>query len=410
MAELLKRVEKGAIITADEWNKVVDAVNELLQSGQAVGIRIAGLLPAGTENDPIRIGTLQQISGQNFGYSIGQTTVTFQGPVGPAVVRREDMLLGSSDTRLLFTVPPIPGLPNAGDLLTMRVDNGVAHDVRTVFVEPVVIELEGDVFVERRIDVTPNPDPNPLLPGAPASFFYSVATGTNMPGTFTLSADIPSASTAIPLSLVPSIQFLNPNGSSIAGKQIQMGTNETRNIVVRFPEIPASFANQTFSLRVRAQSGDVVGSDSRSFTVGQAVTPPDPNIEVEETGFRVFNLATGASDDHGGDLVDGTIRLSPNRRMRITYNVTLKAEGSYDLTLQELSGITPDGWILAVMSPPSPIVVNDQNVGEVHTVRIGITRELDDVSSPTEVGTIVMRIHESDAAGDWNKEYDLERQ
>jgi hypothetical protein len=143
----------------------------VLQSGQTGGIQINALLPAGTEADPMRVGTAQQISGQSFGYSIGQTTVTFQGPAGPVVVRRQDMLIGSSDTRLLFTVPTIPNLPQGGASMPMRVDNGIAHDTRTVFVRPVIFTVSGDVFVTWRTGTTPNPNPNPLQADAAAQFF-----------------------------------------------------------------------------------------------------------------------------------------------------------------------------------------------------------------------------------------------
>src|SRR5215218_1362385 len=108
MAQLLNRARPGDIITAEQWNLVVDTINELLQAGQTNGIAIAAISPAGTAEDPIRIGTPLQITGQNFGYSIGQSTVTFEAPSGHVVVRREAMLSGSSDIRLLFLVPTIP--------------------------------------------------------------------------------------------------------------------------------------------------------------------------------------------------------------------------------------------------------------------------------------------------------------
>src|SRR6185295_12300116 len=164
MAQLLKKAQPGDIITADDWNLVVDAINELLQSGQSSGIKVAALLPGGTQIDPIRVGTIQQITGQNFGFSIGQSKVTFESGTISATVLRAQMLAGSFDERLLFIMPPIPGLTPAGLNMTMRVNNGVAEDTRSVFVMPVVIDLTGDMFVTFRAD-TPNPQPNPLETG-----------------------------------------------------------------------------------------------------------------------------------------------------------------------------------------------------------------------------------------------------
>lgn len=404
MAQLLNRVERGEIITADEWNLMVDAVNELLQTGQTGGIQITALLPAGTEADPIRIGTLQQISGQSFGYTIGQSMVTFTGPGGPVVVRRSDMLTGSSDSRLLFLMPAIPGLPDAGDTLPMRVDNGVAHDLRSVFVQPVVSELEGDVFVDPRGDVSPNPNPNPLQSGAPAEFFYRVQTGINMPATFNLSADIPNATTTIPPQLVSSIVFRQPNGNPITGNRIEMGREDTRNIVVRIPQIPASFASQSFTLVVRASSGNVAESDARTFTVGQPVTPADPNIGSDRTGAEVFDATSGQPDLAGGSLAGSTITLASGRQMILSYNVTLSAAGSYDVTIGERSGAALSGWTLAVVNPSTlPINVPSDGDTTVRLVMFGITR----TATATAGGNIVVTIQRQGASSDWHEEFQL---
>ena len=77
MAQLLNHAQPGDVITAEDWNLVVDAINELLQSGQTTGIKLQASLPAGTDLDPIRIGLLTQITGQNFGFAIGQSKVKF---------------------------------------------------------------------------------------------------------------------------------------------------------------------------------------------------------------------------------------------------------------------------------------------------------------------------------------------
>ena len=61
MAQLLNRVQPGDVITAEMWNLLVDAVNELLQAGQTTGIQIAAMLPAGTQSEPIRISTLKEM-------------------------------------------------------------------------------------------------------------------------------------------------------------------------------------------------------------------------------------------------------------------------------------------------------------------------------------------------------------
>src|SRR5829696_933258 len=201
MAQLLNKAQPGDVITAEDWNLVVDAINELLQSGQTSGIKIAALLPAGTAIDPIRIGLLTQITGQNFGFAIGQSKVIFEQLGNQVTILRQDMLSGSSDERLLFIMPAIPGIALDGVTSTMRVNNGVAFDTRSVIVKPVVIDLVGDMFVAFRGDAPPNPNPNPIVASQPASFAYRLQSGTNLPATFDLVAEIPTASVAIPAGL-----------------------------------------------------------------------------------------------------------------------------------------------------------------------------------------------------------------
>src|SRR5437899_36502 len=102
MAQLLHHAQPGDVITAEDWNLVVDTINELLQSGQAQGIKIAAMLPAGSVDQPLKIGALVQITGQGFGFSIGQSKVIFEAGSLKVTVLRTSMLVGSSDERLLF--------------------------------------------------------------------------------------------------------------------------------------------------------------------------------------------------------------------------------------------------------------------------------------------------------------------
>ena len=224
MAQLLNHAQPGDVITADDWNLVVDAINELLQSGQQSGIKIAASLPAGTVIDTICIGTILQITGQNFGFSIGQSKVTFELGNTSVSVLRADMLTGSFDERLLFMMPPVPGLTPSGMQMTMHVSNGIAEDTRSVFVMPVVIDLTGDMFVTFRAD-TQNPQPNPLETGIgkAAEFRYRLQTGINLPAPFALTAEILNSSVPVPAGFVSSIQFRDDSNNVITSKTNRNG-------------------------------------------------------------------------------------------------------------------------------------------------------------------------------------------
>jgi hypothetical protein len=405
MAQLLNRAQPGQIITAELWNLVVDAINELLQSGQTNGIQIAAMLPAGTVGEPIRVLVALQITGQNFGYALGQTRVTFERSGGNVVVSRDQMLTGSSDTRLLFIVPPMPGLTQTGETMTLRLSNGVADDVRSVFVMPIVITLTGDVFVNWRSDVSPNPNPNPVAINQQARFNYQLQTGINLPASFDLSADIVNATVPIPPGLISSIQFLNPDGTQISDRTLQMGRNETRNIVVRIPQIPASFDDETFTLNVTASAGGVTGTDSRSFTVGTAVAPPDPNIEIQQTGVVLIDVASGNVDTNpsNGGLAGSTISLRAGKQMFVMFNLTrLGVAGTYDITITPGSGTT--GWSQRLENTLTPVVVTINNDPTTRFVQFSVTAS--EGSSAT--GAVVFGIKRRGAAEEFSKEYALQ--
>lgn len=402
MAQLLNRAQPGDVITAELWNLVVDTINELLQSGQTTGIQIAAMLPAGTVIEPIRALVALQITGQNFGYSLGQTTVTFERNGGNVVVSRDQMLAGSSDTRLLFIVPPIPGLPQTGETMTLRLSNGVANDVRSVFVMPVVITLTGDVFVNSRSDVVPNPNPNPLQINQQALFNYHLQTGINTPASFDLSAAIANATVAIPPGLISSIEFLNPDETPMGSRRIEMGRNDSRNIIVRIPQIPSSFAEQTFTLNVTASAGGVTGTDSRSFTVGTPVAPLDPNIEIQQTGTLVIDLASEAVDTNpaNGRLEGSTIKLKAGKEMFLQFNLTkLGVQGIYDITITAKPGTS--GWLQKLENTLTPVEVSIDNDATQRFIQFSVTAS----TSSTASGAVVFRIKRRGATEEFSKEF-----
>jgi hypothetical protein len=405
MAQLLNKAQPGDVITAEDWNLVVDAINELLQSGQTSGIKMAALLPAGTAIDPIRIGLLMQITGQNFGFAIGQSKVTFEQFGNQVVVLRQNMLAGSSDERLLFIMPPVPGITPDGVTSTMRVDNGVASDTRSVIVKPVVIDLAGDMFVTFRGDAPPNPNPNPILASQAASFLYRFQAATNLPASFDLVAEIPTASVAIPAGLVETIEFRDQGNAVIPGKRIELGKNETRNITVRIPQIPATFNNQRFTLRVRATAGAVTGNDQREFPVGIPVVESDPAIEIQQTTHTVFDIVSGQVDSNpaNGRLDGGSsILLKAGKVMHVPFNVSLKQAAIYNVTIQAKPGTTLTGWTLQLINTPGTINAPSNDPPRVFT--FGINPNAGAVAT----GSIIFKVKRTGVATEWSKEFSVQ--
>ncbi len=405
MAQLLNHAQPGDVITAEDWNLVVDAINELLQSGQTTGIKLLASLPAGTDLDPIRIGLLTQITGQNFGFAIGQSKVTFEQLGSEVVVLRQDMLSGSSDERLVFIMPPVPGLTPEGVTSTMRVSNGVATDQRSVIVRPVVIDLLGDMFVTFRGDTTPNPNPNPILVSQPVSFFYRFQSAINQPASFDLAAEVPAATVAIPPGFVDSIEFRDQGNQVISNKRIELGKNETRNITVRIPSVPATFNNQRFTLRVKATSGNVTGNDQREFPVGTPVVETDPMIEMAQTTHTVFDIPTGQVDSNtaNGRLENGSsIFLKVGKVIHIPFNASLKTSGTYTITIQAKQGTTLTNWTLALINTPGTINAPNGDAPRVFTFAVNPN------AGAVANGSIVFRVKRTGVATEWSKEFSVQ--
>ena len=407
MAQLLIHAQPGDVITAEDWNLVVDAINELLQAGQTTGIKVNAVIPGGTALDPLKIGSLVQVVGQNFGFSIGQSKVIFEAGQTNVTVLRASMLTGSFDERLMFIMPPIPGITPAGLTMTMRVDNGIASDNRSVFVMPVVISLIGDIFVGSRADVVPNPNPNPIVSTQPASFAYRLQSGTNIPATFDLSAEILNSSVPVPAGLVGSIEF-RENNSVITSKKIEMGKSEIRDITVRIPQVPLQFgAGTTFTLKVTATSGNVTGSDQRSFTVGATVPQADPAIQVIQLQPQIFIVANGniESDPANGRLDGSTIKLKTGRQMVIPVNVKLTQPGKYQVTIQAKQGTPLTGWGPALVDTATTVDVVTPDTS-FRLWQFGVTTST--VQPPTPTGTVVFRIKRDGANVEFNKEFGVE--
>ena len=405
MAQLLNRAQPGDVITAEDWNLVVDAINELLQSGQTNGIKIAASLPVGSELDPFRIGLLAQITGQNFGFAIGQSKVTFEQLGNEVVVLRQSMLAGSSDERLMFIMPAIPGITPAGVTSTMRVSNGVASDTRSVVVKPVVFDLQGDMFVTLRGDTTPNPNPNPVQASQAASLFYRFQSAINQPATFELAAEVPAATVAIPAGFVDTIEFRDQGNQVISNKRVELGKNETRNISVRIPTIPATFNGQRFTLRVRATSGNVTGNDQREIPVGTPVVETDPAIDMQQTTHTVFDIASGQVDSNtaNGRLDGGSsIFLKIGKVIHVPFNVKLKEAGTYNITLEPKPSSPTTNWTLQRISTPASLTVAAGDAPRVFTFAVNPN------AGAVANGAFVFKVKRTGVNTEWSKEFSVQ--
>jgi hypothetical protein len=270
----------------------------------------------------------------------------------------------------------------------------------------VVIPLNGDVFLTWRNDVAKNPEPNPLVPSSSAKFHLQAQSATNMPATFALRADVVDATAALPADFVRSIAFLTESGTVLTGNAIELGKTETRNIDVQLPALPANFANQSFTLVVTVEAGDVTNTFRRTFTVNAPVANFDPNITANRTGFTLLDVDGNAiplpAPDRG-ELKDGTIRLKPEVTATVIYALTLTgAADKYDFTVTPKTGTTLTKWTLKVVGTINPM---DGPVAN-RTAKFTVAAARDATTTPR--GTLVFRIKGRNAALDWTQEFPVE--
>jgi len=391
------------MISAEKWNLLVDAVNALLQpaSSGASSVGIFAAVPSGTAGDPFAIGGTLQIVGQNFGYALGLTTVAFIGPGGRTELAASNLLPGSSDTRLVLTVPSIPGVTTSATSFSLVVSNGSQNTTQTFFARVPSTPLNGDLFVNWRSDLD-NPDPNPVVAGSPADFAFTVRAATNKSASVGLVADIRNASATIPGTLIPSLQIREGSGVALrAGNSLDLQAGESRNLVVRVPRIPSSWDQVSFTLVLTASAvGLEPRSDSRPITVGDPTESNNPDVTANQTGVDVFDANGNDETNPANFSFDGsTIRLRAGRELNVEFAVQVSAADTYTASMSALRG-----WTSAVMNSTNPFTssrANDPTIFPI-TIAIGAT------AGATAAGTIEFKIKGDNAALDWVKQFTVE--
>jgi hypothetical protein len=197
-----------------------------------------------------------------------------------------------------------------------------------------------------------------------------------------------------------------------------MGKNETRNIIVRIPQIPRGWTDQTFSLVITATSGNVTNTDRRSFTVGKPDESSGDVIVRPETNVVVFNPTTGADDpQHNNGLLEGrNIRLKAGWQMILPFHVEFNQEGRYHITIQPKDGTTLNGWTLDLGGTLEyiPLKENDKvKVGDTTVVQFGVTAPIPKEGEVPErdyatKGTIVFHIQRQGAEVGQMQEFSVE--
>ncbi len=373
MAQTLPQVKPGDLITASDWNSLVDALNSALiriaalESGSqsGTGLAITQLVPEG----PYRIGDTLQIIGRNFQFSIGATRVFLNA------TQVLNLLPTSTDSSLQFVIPTVPGVTEAGTPVELVVLNQTESVSRQITLRPRQNPLQGNVTVEY-LGVTPTT----ITPGQAATFRYLIRSGTNNRATWSISPQISVAANAQAWN--SQLSLLDENGSTITSDQITLDPGEERNFLVRIATVPAGTNGVQFGLVVDAQANGITGSSGiRQFTVGTADVPPDSSI----------TLALQPAASSPGALVGSTLTVPGGASRTLAIAATFTVAGIYTLTRNVLGGAT--GWTATpIAGTPDTYTINDADLAASGEVQRLMRFSVSASSSATQNAELEVRL------------------
>lgn len=323
MSSPLFRANPGDIITATTWNLVVDTLNDALtriqalESGAVSGnaLVITDLVPGG----PYRSGDALSVRGRNFQFAAGATRVFLNATLVLS------LLPTSSDTRLDFSIPSVPGVLESGTTVDLVVLNQSQTVTRQIVLRPKLSALQGALVVEW---VSVNPAT--VVPGQPATFVYGLLAGTNKGALWSLVGSVDVATNAAAWNA--QVRLLDNQGNVLNPAQLALEAGQRANVQVQILSVPASTAGVTFGVTLTGTAEGITGSSGiRQFTVGTPTPPPDLAISLA----TVPALSQGA-------LVGNTLTVPGGASRPLGISVDLTVAGVYTISRSVLG--TGTGW------------------------------------------------------------------
>jgi len=335
-------IKPGDLITSQFMTDLIATLKDMesriegLETAQPdpAKLVITGLSTTG----PIRINDELQVYGKNFGYGQGNLAVVFSD--GAATYSIAGFKPGSGSEKLIFSIPPIPSVPQSGKIVTMTVSNTNGSDSRMIAVIPPPQVLIGNVDVEL-LSVSPGT----VSAGSPATFKYRITSRANLKASFTISPVI-SVSQWQNMLLV-----LDGSMTSIPNAAIQLNPGQVQEVNIQIPSVPSSPSVSSFTLLVSAK-GDVNGSDGpRTFVLGSPVAQPDDTISIN------FDYA---DPPEGYDSATGKVSLAQGSSLTLSLWAIFKQADTYLLTTLN----TGTKWDIALSDPSSPFTMASTDLNQ----------------------------------------------
>ena len=374
---LPSKVLPGDLITADFMNQIVDllALHEqeiqalLVASPGATGaVAIVATVPAGV----VHVGDPMRVLGHGFGLP-SQATVTLD--TSPVVLEA-----GSNDTQLVFHVPPVAGVPDAGRTVTLKVVSGAGGATTSFLLLPPPPQTTGNMsFAIKPPQVTQ------ILAGQTYDFVCSVQAVTTQDDRYTLTATAGAGSTAW------AVAVTDANQAPLPSIEIPKSTTTpfTQDVHLRVT-IPGGATGQgAVGLTVTCQSNPAFAKSSGQFgfQIGSA-PPPPPTINVLFTATSGFSTITPDSN--------GVLNLAVGQETDFVFSASLAA-GKYDLAIKAQDGgdlwnakllqgtpLTTSGGAAQISASLTPAA------GAPDTV---VTFTLTLQSDTTQFGQVAMKVH-----------------
>lgn len=377
MPEEFERVQPGDIITADFMNRILAALEDLderlteLEGGTTTGgPTITRLVPPG----PYRVDDTVTVEGTNFQFTSGLARLFLDG----TRITLDD---ASSDTRLLFVVPALPGLEESGTDFQLRVVTSQGEASVPVTVRPRPPVLFGQVDLEWL-----GVDPETPQPEAAVLFEFRVTSRASLAAEFTLQ---PSIGVAVNQSLWNNrLQILNANQSVMTTPRVSLEPLQSRTFFVRITEVPTGTAETPFTLTVTASAGTVTRTlGPLPFTVGEEVEPPDAAITLNPTG-----------SEPAGALVGNTVTATVNQFTAVEFFASFAAAGLYTLSLDMLG--STDLWeISRGGTTPETFDIGEPEIQAGGSATRNLTVRLRPTAASTATGQVEVRLQRAEAPG-----------
>lgn len=340
MAQLFPNVLSGDLITADQMNQILQALDSLsnrvaVLENSAIGGSAVVINDLQPPSGTVQVGTELRVLGRNFGFSIGATRVYIDD------TRVTTFKTNTSDTLLIFDIPlTVATVPQGGRSALLTVNNQNSAQQRTLTLLP-ALTLSGNIDI-----VSIGTTPQTPASGAVFTFSFKLRSRANIDAAYAIDATVSTQNNQPDWQ--SRVRILDSSQQAVT--QITVPAGQEVPFSVQINPIPANSNGVSFGLTVNATAGGVTGSSGALFnTVGTASAQPDTTISA------VFVPPAQLSGT--GSVSGSEIQLAQGARAKLSFNITFTVVGIYTVTVGLTQGAS--NWTTTLDTAQFTIVASD---------------------------------------------------